>query len=54
MLRIEGADPGRDLGTPVAALRAVARVAEAAHQLDERARDAPTSQPRVRVGSEKP
>ena len=32
---------GRDLGAPVAALRAVARVAQATHQLDERPGDAP-------------
>ena len=41
VLRIERADPRRDLRAPVAALRAVARVAEAVHQLDERPRDAP-------------
>ena len=41
MLGIERRDPRRDLGSPVAALRAVARVAEATHQLDERVRDAP-------------
>ena len=55
MLGIERADPRRDLRAPVAALRAVARVAEPAHQLDERARDARTCPSRgVRVGSEKP
>ncbi len=40
VLRVERADPRRDLGTPVPALRAVALVAEAAHQLGERPRDA--------------
>ena len=54
VLRVERADPGRDLRAPVAALRAVARVAEPVHQLDERARDAPRVPPRVRVGPENP
>ena len=40
VLGIERADPRRDLRAPVAALRAVARVPEARHQLDERACDA--------------
>ena len=45
--------PGRDLRAPVAALRAVARVAETPHQLDERVRDAPRRpNPDVRGGSE--
>ena len=41
VLGVERREPGRDLRAPVAALRAVARVAEAPHQLDERVRDAP-------------
>ena len=40
VLGVPGADPGRDLRPPVAALRAVAVVPEAGHQHDERARDA--------------
>ena len=54
VLGIERADAVVDLRAPVAALRAVARVAEPVHQLGERARDAPRSQPGVRVGPEKP
>jgi hypothetical protein len=37
---IERRDPCRDLGSPVASLYAVAVVAQATHQLDERQRDA--------------
>ena len=47
MLGIERADPRRDLRAPVAALRAVARVAEPVHQLGERARDARTGPSRA-------
>src|SRR2546430_12035606 len=41
VLRVERADSRRDLGAPVAALRAVALVAEATHQFGERACDTP-------------
>ncbi len=40
VLGIERADPGRHLGSPVAALGAVVRVVESAHELDERPGDA--------------
>ena len=40
VLGVEPADPGRHLRSPIAALGAVACVAESTHQLDERVGDA--------------
>ena len=40
VLRVEGADPGGHLGPPVTTLGAVAPVAEAGHEFDERLGDA--------------
>ena len=45
---------GRDDRAAVAALRAVALVAEAGHQFRERSRDPPVSQPGSASGPEKP